>query len=97
MGPSEIMKRMHAAHKKAFTFDLPDAEAEITTVHLQAEALVETVPLSRIETKAGNPPIPDRRRRIFLGSAGGWIDCDVYLREGLCPVTTCGGPHSLRN
>jgi N-methylhydantoinase A len=90
--PSEIMKRMHAAHKEAFTFDLPDAEAEITTVHLQAEALVETVPLSRTEAKSGNPPIPDRCRRIFLGSAGGWIDCDVYLREGIVPGHNLRGP-----
>jgi hypothetical protein len=41
---------MHAAHKKAFAFDLPDAE--ITTVHLQAEAVAQSVPLSRIQRTA---------------------------------------------
>jgi hypothetical protein len=91
------MKRMRAAHRKALTLDLPDAEAEINPVHVQAEALVETMPLSPRETDGGSPPVPDRRRRIFLSSAGGWIDCDVYLREAIAPghnfigsATHCG-------
>jgi N-methylhydantoinase A len=74
---TEIATRMHAAHKTAFTFDLPDAAAELTSVHLQAEAPVETFPLSRLETAPNRPIVPDRRRRILLSSADAWIYCEV--------------------
>lgn len=89
---TEIARRMHAAHKMAFTFDLPDAAVELTSVHLQAEAPVETFPLSRLETAPTRPIVPDRRRRILLSSANAWIDCEVYRREALAANMTRHGP-----
>ncbi|UMY16332.1 hydantoinase/oxoprolinase family protein [Methylobacterium organophilum] len=89
--PAEVLERFHAAHRKAFTFDLPGVAAELTTIHLQAEAPVETVPVPRSDDRSHTPPVPDRHRPLYLDGQG-WADSPVYRREGLRPGQTVSGP-----
>lgn len=88
----EILCRMHAAHRKAFTFDLPDAPVEMTNIHLEAEISVETVPVPIRAAAGSGHNRPVRRRPLYLGSAGGWLDCPVYWRDDLLVGQETLGP-----
>ena len=90
--PDEILRRMHAAHRKAFTFDLPDASVELTNIHLQAEISVETVPVQIRDAGGSDRNRPVRRRPLYLGAAGGWLDCPVYWRDDLLVGQETLGP-----
>ncbi|NPD16747.1 hydantoinase/oxoprolinase family protein [Xinfangfangia sp. D13-10-4-6] len=90
---AKIAHAFHAAHKLAYSFDLPGTAVEITGIHMVAEmesavisaAKVDPTGLSRADALRGN-------RQVFHASGEGWADCEVFDRDLLPPDLAINGP-----
>ncbi|MFT4183223.1 MAG: hydantoinase/oxoprolinase family protein [Rhizobium sp.] len=86
-------ERFHAAHERAYSFRLPHAAIEITTLHLEAVLNGTVIAL---------PPLPKDgrgldvaltgRRDVYFSAALGWLSCPVYQRGLLAPGQSISGP-----
>jgi N-methylhydantoinase A len=93
LDPERIATSFHAAHKLAYSFDLPGTAIEITGLHLSAEMespvisapKVDSIGLSLTEARRGARP-------VFGAAQAGWTSCDVYLRDELPPQAALEGP-----
>ena len=86
-------ERFHAAHEKAYSFRLPDAGVEITTLHLEAvlNGPVISLPLLAA-TSNGIEVAMTGRRKVYFGGSLGWVSCPVYERSLLGPGQSIEGP-----
>jgi N-methylhydantoinase A len=86
-------ERFHAAHERAYSFRLPDAGIEITTLHLEAvlNGPVISLPLLAA-TSNGIEVAMTGRRNVYFGAASGWVSCPVYERSLLGPGQSIEGP-----
>ncbi|PYM42948.1 MAG: 5-oxoprolinase [Candidatus Rokuibacteriota bacterium] len=64
-----IAELFHAAHKKAYTFDLPDTPVEVVNYRLTGYHLARRPDLRKIERRPGDPPLKGRRV-VDFGDAG---------------------------
>ncbi|MBR0784964.1 hydantoinase/oxoprolinase family protein [Bradyrhizobium iriomotense] len=83
----ELLSDFHATHRKAFSFALTSATAEITTLHLQTEMLSEVIGLPNIQGDPQNTldSALKAQRSVFLARENGWVACNVYDRN-LLPI-----------
>lgn len=86
-------ERFHAAHERAYSFRLPDAGVEITTLHLEAvlNGPVISLPLLAA-TSNGIDVAMTGRRNVYFGASSGWVSCPVYERSLLGPGQSIEGP-----
>ncbi len=86
-------ERFHAAHERAYSFRLPDAGVEITTLHLEAvlNGPVISLPLLAA-TSNGIETAMRGRRNVYFGASSGWVSCPVYERRLLGPGQSIEGP-----
>lgn len=91
---ADMAARFHAAHSKAYSFDLPSTAVEITGIHLVAELDSPVISCPRIDAdgltlasaRAGTRPVYD------ADAERGWTDCPVYDRERIPPNVEIAGP-----
>jgi N-methylhydantoinase A len=69
----------------------PKAPAEFQALHLSAFARLRQPEIARLPRAATQPqPVP--MRRVYIGSAGGWVDAQIYNRDALEPGFGASGP-----
>ncbi|MBR1131831.1 hydantoinase/oxoprolinase family protein [Bradyrhizobium iriomotense] len=90
----ELLSDFHATHRKAFSFALTTATAEITTLHLQTEMLSEVIGLPNIRGDSQNTldSALKAQRFVFLARENGWVACNVYDRNRLPIGSLVPGP-----
>jgi N-methylhydantoinase A len=86
---TQLIDRFHAAHKKAYGYDMLDQP--IQSVYLGATALVtsEPAPARPYHPTAKTPP--SSKRSILVG-AGEWAQAHVFKRDDLPSGYECEGP-----
>jgi N-methylhydantoinase A len=67
------------------------APAEFQALHLSAFARLKQPEVARLP-RAASQAQKATMRRIYLGSAGGWVDAKIYQRDGLAPGLSEIGP-----
>jgi N-methylhydantoinase A len=67
------------------------APAEFQALHLSAFARLKQPEVARLP-RAASQAQKATMRRIYLGSAGGWVDAKIYQRDGLAPGFSETGP-----
>jgi N-methylhydantoinase A len=67
------------------------APAEFQALHLSAFARLQRPDIGRLPRAAVRAK-PSHKRRVYLGSAGGWIDAQIFNRETLEPGFNGIGP-----
>lgn len=85
--------RFHAAHEKAYSFRLPDAAIEITTLHLEAVLNGPVIALPKVP-RAGRSLDAARTgtRQVYFGAGLGWVACPVFDRSQLPVGERLEGP-----
>jgi N-methylhydantoinase A len=87
-----LLAAFHAAHRRAYTFDLPDTPAELVTFHLATELDAPRVGLPLLP--AGGTAADARRgeRSVLFEGAAGPVPTPVYARDALSPGAEAAGP-----
>jgi N-methylhydantoinase A len=67
------------------------APAEFQALHLSAFARLKQPEIARLP-RAAMKPQPAETRRIYIGTAGGWLDAAIYHRDALEPGFSAMGP-----
>jgi N-methylhydantoinase A len=67
------------------------APAEFQAVHLSAFARLKQPEIARLP-RAAVKAHPAQTRRIYIGNAGGWVDAQIFQRDGLEPGFSAAGP-----
>jgi N-methylhydantoinase A len=67
------------------------APAEFQAVHLSAFARLKQPEIARLP-RAVVKAHPAQTRRIYIGNAGGWVDAQIFQRDGLEPGFSAAGP-----
>ncbi|WP_371171641.1 hydantoinase/oxoprolinase family protein [Aliiroseovarius sp. 2305UL8-7] len=88
-----IAKTFHAAHKTAYSFELPETAVEITGVHVTAE--MES-PVISFQTIASEELTKEKAKRggreVLQNKTLGWTPCTTYDREALPSDEILKGP-----
>lgn len=86
-------ERFHAVHERAYSFRLPHAAIEITTIHLEAvlNGPVIALPLLSKNGRSLDAALTGRRN-VYFGAVLGWVSCPVYERSLLAPGQLIEGP-----
>ena len=87
-----LMAAFHAAHRRAYTFDLPDTPAELVTFHLAAELDAPRVDLPLL---AARGTVADARlgeRAVLFTELPAPLSTPVYDRDALPPGAMLAGP-----
>ena len=88
-----IATRFHAAHRKAYSFALPDTAIEITGLHLVAELDSPVISCPVLDT--GGLTLDGARRGtrpVFRAAGAGWTPCPVFERDLLPADEPVEGP-----
>lgn len=90
---ASIARRFHAAHRTAYSFDLPEAAVEITGIHLVAELDSPVIGSPQIDgaglTLAGAAL---GTRRVYGADGPGWAEARVLARDLMPPGEIVAGP-----
>jgi len=88
-----IARQFHAAHRTAYSFDLPGTAIEITGLHLMAELDSPVITCPPVESDGLSRAGATLGARPVFGAAGaGWAEATVYSREHLPPGERIAGP-----
>ncbi|WJS87310.1 hydantoinase/oxoprolinase family protein [Paracoccus sp. TOH] len=93
LGLEMIATRFHAAHKQAYSFDLPDTSIEITGINMTAE--MESPVISAPMINSAGLTLESARREsrpVFRCAGDGWAECVVFDRDRLPPGALVDGP-----
>lgn len=83
----------HEVHERAYSFRLPEAEIELTTLHLEAVLKGRTISLSKL--KGDGLTVEGAQtgvRDVYFGHQHGWLSCPVYDRVRLPLGQILAGP-----
>ena len=67
------------------------APAEFQALHLSAFARLKQPDVARLPRAAAKPE-PAHKRKVYFGSAGGWVDAEIFHRDALEPGFSAAGP-----
>ena len=85
--------RFHVAHEKAYSFRLPGAAIEITTLHLEAVLKGPVIALPNLPASGRSlAAARSGSRDVYFGAGEGWVACPVLDRNLLPPGATLAGP-----
>lgn len=78
-------------YKRRYGHADPKAPAEFQALHLSAFARLKQPEIGRLP-RAAEKARPAQTRRIYIGSAGGWLDAQIFHRDSLEPGFAGVGP-----
>lgn len=89
---ADLRAAFHAAHERAFTFHLPDAEVELVSYHLTAAVRGAPPPMPRLSAAGRSLAASHRGRRTAWFDEAGPREADVHDRDLLPPGAELAGP-----
>jgi N-methylhydantoinase A len=87
----QIRSAFERDYKRRYGHADAKAPAEFQALHLSAFARLQQPEITRLPRKYTRAQ-PAQKRRVYIGSAGGWIDSQIYHRDGLEPGFGGTGP-----
>lgn len=90
-GTERIREAFERDYKRRYGHADPKAPAEFQALHLSAFARLKQPEIARLP-RAAQKARPAEKRRIYMGSAGGWIDAEIFHRDSLEPGFAAEGP-----
>ena len=87
----EIRTAFERDYKRRYGHADAKAPAEFQALHLSAFAKLKQPDVARLP-RAATKPEAAQTRRVYIGSAGGWIDAQIYHRDALVPGFRAAGP-----
>ncbi len=87
-----LRRGFDAEHRRLYGYDQPDKPIELVTFRLRA-SVPTAAPLAAEAhaTRRTGPPRPIGTRRTHFAETG-FVDCPVYMRDGLQPGDVLAGP-----
>ena len=82
-GLKEFLILFHKMHEKEYGYDIPDRAVEIVNCRLQAIGSVPKVQQRPQEKKGSLEDAEIGKRKVYFGSAFGWVDTSIYSRSAL--------------
>ena len=89
--PEQIRAAFEHDYKRRYGHADAKAPAEFQALHLSAFARLKQPEIARLP-RAATQAQEATTRRVYLGSAGGWVDAKIYHRDSLEPGFTDSGP-----
>jgi N-methylhydantoinase A len=90
-GKEQIRMAFERDYKRRYGHADAKAAAEFQALHLSAFARLKQPEIARLPRTAVKAP-PTQTRRIYIGSAGGWLDARIFHRDALEPGFGEAGP-----
>jgi N-methylhydantoinase A len=87
----QIRAAFERDYKRRYGHADAKAPAEFQALHLSAFARLKQPEVTRLPRAAAKKP-PAQTRRIYIGSAGGWVDAPIYHRDALERGFSAAGP-----
>ncbi|MGE5217716.1 MAG: hydantoinase/oxoprolinase family protein [Chloroflexota bacterium] len=87
----QIRAAFERDYKRRYGHADAKAPAEFQALHLSAFARLKQPEIARLP-RAAVTSQPPQTRRIYIGSAGGWLDAQIFHRDALEPGFSAGGP-----
>jgi N-methylhydantoinase A len=87
----QIRAAFERDYKRRYGHADAKAPAEFQALHLSAFAPLKQPEIARLPRAAAKSPAA-QMRRIYIGSAGGWLDAQIYHRDALAPGFSSTGP-----
>ena len=79
-------------YRRRFGHSDENAPIEIVGIHVSAYARTAKPDLSQLPRRNTTDDSPPGKRRVFFGSADGWVETPVHRRSALAPGFTATGP-----
>jgi N-methylhydantoinase A len=89
--PEAIRAAFERDYKRRYGHADAKAPAEFQALHLSAFARLKQPDIARLPRAAAQAQ-PTQTRRVYIGSAGGWVDAQIYHRDALKPGFSAAGP-----
>jgi N-methylhydantoinase A len=87
----EIRAAFERDYKRRYGHADAKAPAEFQALHLSAFARLKQPDIARLP-RAPAKSEPAQKRKVYIGSAGGWVDAEIYHRDALEPGFSAAGP-----
>ncbi|MEH7523268.1 hydantoinase/oxoprolinase family protein [Bacillus sp. JJ1503] len=87
----QIIESFHYYHKKAYTFNLEEAEVEIVNLHLTTVGKVNRPELKKLESSNDQEAVVEYSRNVYF-EEDGWLMTNVFDRSQLRPMMMIQGP-----
>ncbi|MEH7388895.1 hydantoinase/oxoprolinase family protein [Bacillus sp. JJ1474] len=87
----QIIESFHYYHKKAYTFNLEEAEVEIVNLHLTTVGKVNRPELKKLESSNDQEAVVEYSRNVYF-EEDGWLMTNVFDRSQLRPKMMIQGP-----
>jgi N-methylhydantoinase A len=87
----EIRAAFERDYKRRYGHADAKAPAEFQALHLSAFAKLKQPDVARLPRAAAKPQ-GAQTRRVYIGSAGGWLDAQIFHRDALAPGFKAPGP-----
>jgi len=87
----QIRAAFERDYKRRYGHADAKAPAEFQALHLSAFARLKQPQIARLP-RAAIKAQPAQKRRVYIGSAGGWADAQIYSRDALEPGFSGTGP-----
>jgi N-methylhydantoinase A len=87
----QIRAAFERDYKRRYGHADAKAPAEFQALHLSAFAKLKQPDVARLPRAATKSP-GSQTRRVYIGSAGGWVDAQIYHRDALAPGFKAAGP-----
>ncbi|HET9916795.1 MAG TPA: hydantoinase/oxoprolinase family protein, partial [Candidatus Binatia bacterium] len=87
----QIRAAFERDYKRRYGHADAKAPAEFQALHLSAFAKLKQPDVARLPRAAAKPQ-GAQTRRVYIGSAGGWVDAQIYQRDALAPGFKAAGP-----
>ncbi len=92
-GLDETFRRFHTLHEQLYTFNKPDDEIEILSVHLDLVGVRKKPSLPSLPIEGADPSAALRGTRpVYSFPARGYVDTPVYEGERVRPGNRIEGP-----
>jgi N-methylhydantoinase A len=90
-GKEQIRMAFERDYQRRYGHADAKAAAEFQALHLSAFARLKQPEIARLPRAAVKAP-PTQTRRIYIGSAGSWLDAQIFHRDALEPGFSEAGP-----
>jgi N-methylhydantoinase A len=88
---AEVFGRFHRQHDAFYGYSIPGEIMELVHFNVSVIGEVPKVTLPKLSSSPANGSGPGAYRRVYFEGAG-FIDCPIYLREGLAAGAVIRGP-----
>jgi N-methylhydantoinase A len=92
-GLDRAFQSFHALHEQLYTFNKPEDEVEILSVHLDLVGVRRKPTLPSLALEGADPSAAQRGERpVYSFAAGNYVDTPIYDGEGVKPGNRIEGP-----